>query len=70
VIGTLTTKPLAWQQHDDEQTAFRQCTARIRMKERRKVEEERKKYGHNVPVLLGDDKSPYSQKVSGNIECF
>lgn len=32
--------------HDDEQTAFRQCMARIRMKERHKVQQKLKAYGH------------------------
>lgn len=29
-IGSLIVRPLAWAQHDDENTAFRQCMARIR----------------------------------------
>lgn len=30
IIGSLVGRPLAWAQHDDENTAFRQCMARIR----------------------------------------
>lgn len=30
IIGSLVGRPLAWVQHDDENTAFRQCMARIR----------------------------------------
>lgn len=59
--GSLIGRVIDVGQHDDEQTAFRQCMARIRMKERRNVEHKEKNYGHKVPVALGDD-PPFSKK--------
>src|SRR4051794_35690980 len=52
-IGALLGRPLAWGNHDDENTAFRQCMARIRLQERRKVQARRAELGHEVPVNIG-----------------
>uniref|UniRef100_A0A6B2KX87 phosphatidylinositol 3-kinase n=1 Tax=Arcella intermedia TaxID=1963864 RepID=A0A6B2KX87_9EUKA len=54
-VGVLLGSPEAWAQHDDENTSFRQCTARIRLQEMRYVRERRKLINHNVPVNIGDD---------------
>jgi len=46
-------RPLAWGTHDDENTAFRQCMARIRLQERRFVQYKRADLGHDVVVNIG-----------------
>lgn len=52
-IGALLGRPLAWGSHDDENTAFRQVMARIRMQERRFVRYKRAELGHDVMVNIG-----------------
>ena len=46
-------RPLAWGTHDDENTAFRQCMARIRLQERRFVQQRRAELGHDVVINIG-----------------
>jgi len=60
-IGDLLRQPIAWQQNDDETTAFKQCMARIRLQERINMEQEKKKITSLVPVALGDE--PPCKKV-------
>lgn len=52
-LGALLGRPLAWGNHDDENTAFRQCMARIRLQERRYVQKKREEIGHDVPINIG-----------------
>lgn len=54
-IGALLNRPIAWQQHDDENTAFRQCMARVRLRERRAALEDAGKIRVNIPVAIGDE---------------
>lgn len=54
-IGSLLNRPIAWQQHDDENTAFRQCMARVRLQERRAAMEDARRIQIGVPVEIGDE---------------
>lgn len=48
-------RPSAWQQHDDENTAFRQCMARVRLQERLAARAEESAIGVGIPVEIGDE---------------
>lgn len=54
-IGKLLRAPMAWQTQDDENTAFRQCMARVRLQERQNVKRVESNFGVNFPIVVGDD---------------